>query len=37
LILNNVYVTDTGKKCVHVFDKNGNFVKKIGSEGSGSG
>ncbi|MCC6805697.1 MAG: 6-bladed beta-propeller, partial [Anaerolineae bacterium] len=33
----NVYVADTGNKRVRVYDANGNFLRDIGSAGSGLG
>ena len=35
--LGNVYVTDTEADCVHVFDKDFQYVQKIGSTGNGDG
>jgi DNA-binding beta-propeller fold protein YncE len=32
-----LYVTDSGNHRVQIFDKNGTFINKLGSEGEGDG
>ena len=34
---NEVVVSDSNNHCLKVFDSSGNFLRKIGSEGSGDG
>ncbi len=33
----NIYALDTGKNCVFKFDKNGNYLQKLGRKGQGPG